>query len=269
MSELNLLFIGDIVGRIGRETVKRLLPEIKKDFKIDTVIANGENAAHGKGITVLTANELIAAGVNAITTGDHCFDQPSNIEGCFGGDLPIIRPANYNADAPGTGHIVLETSKGPVLVINLIGRAFMARHYECPFKAADRILQAFTDKKFSAIIVDIHAEATSEKIALRHFLNGRVSALAGTHTHVMTADHQITAEGTGYITDTGMNGAADGVIGVETEPVLASFLTQIKQPQRLGEAGPALFNALVISVNPVTGKCLSVQPVQRHVDIQY
>lgn len=268
MRPLSILFIGDIVGRIGRQAVARVLPDLRKEFSIDLVIANGENAAHGKGITALTADELFNAGIDALTTGDHCFDQPSNIESCFAGDRKIIRPANYGADAPGRGYIILETPAGPVLLINLIGRTFMTRHYDCPFKTADQILEGFTDKKFSAIIIDIHAEATSEKIALRHFLDGRVSALAGTHTHVMTADQQVTVAGTGYITDVGMNGDANGVIGVAAEPVIASFLTQIREPHRLNEHGRAICNAILVTCNPETARCISIEPIQRYLDIE-
>lgn len=265
---LNILFIGDIVGAVGRKAVASLLPDIKKEFAIDLVIANGENAAHGKGITAVTAQELLAAGINWITTGDHCFDQQSSLEACFNDEQPILRPANYSSQAPGRGYAIASTELGDVLIINLIGRSFMARDYDSPFEKYTEIRQLFTDKKFSAIIIDIHAEATSEKIAFRYFVDGAASALIGTHTHVQTADHCITPAGTGYLTDVGMTGYADGVIGVEKEPVLYSFLTQIKQPQRLPESGKAILSAVVITIDPANGRCQSIFPIQRFISIQ-
>ncbi len=265
---VNILFIGDIVGSVGRKAVAALLPDIKKEFALDLVIANGENAAHGKGITTTTAQELQISGINWITTGDHCFDQSSNIPSCFNDEQPILRPANYSSQAPGRGYAVIPTEYGEILLINLIGRSFMSRDYDSPFEKYTEIMELFTDKKFSAIIIDIHAEATSEKIAFRHFVDGTASALIGTHTHVQTADHCITSAGTGYITDVGMTGYADGVIGVEKEPVLYSFLTQIKQPQRLPESGKAILSAVVISIDPANGHCQSILPIQRFISIQ-
>lgn len=265
---LNILFIGDIVGSVGRKTITALLPDLKKEFSLDLVIANGENAAHGKGITPITAQELLAAGIDWITTGDHCFDQGNSLVDCFNDEQPILRPANYSSQAPGRGFAVISTVLGDILLINLIGRSFMARDYDSPFEKYTEIMSLFTDKKFSAIIIDIHAEATSEKIAFRHFVDGTASALIGTHTHVQTADHCVTPLGTGYLTDVGMTGYVEGVIGVEKEPVLHSFLTQIKQPQRLPDSGKAILSGVVISIDPATSRCHSMLPIQRFISIQ-
>lgn len=266
-SPLTIVFIGDIVGRLGRRAISSLVPVLRKKHGADLVIANGENAAHGKGITVLTAQEIIDAGVDFITTGDHCFDQASSVEDCFNGSLPIIRPANYGADAPGEGYAILQSGKHETLLINLIGRSFMPRHYDCPFREAKKILDSFTEKKFSAIIIDIHAETTAEKIALRHFLDGRISALLGTHTHVPTADSFVSTKGTAYITDVGMCGDADGVIGVTPEPVIAAFLTQTKIGHELRQEGRAQCNAVKLSIDPSTGHCLDITLIQETLSI--
>lgn len=265
---ITILFIGDIVGSIGRKAIAGLVPDLKKEFSIDLVIANGENSAHGKGISEKTVQELLSSGIDWITTGDHCFDQSSSLATCFNNDQPVLRPANFSSKAPGRGYAIIPTSQGEVLLINLVGRTFMSRDFDSPFEKYQEISQIFTDKKFSAIIIDIHAEATSEKIAFRHFVEGSVSALIGTHTHVQTADHCITPLGTGYITDVGMTGYADGIIGVEKEPVLHSFLTQIKQPQQLPDTGNAILNGVIISIDPATARCHSIQPIQRFISIQ-
>lgn len=268
MSTLSVLFIGDIVGSIGRRAVVELLPGLKQEFNPDLVIANGENAAHGKGITVATAEELRMAGIDWLTTGDHCFDQAASVADCFDSSLPILRPANYAAEAPGRGYSVIATAKGDILLINLIGRVFMAKNYDDPFRKSQEIIKSFTDKKFSAIIIDMHAEATSEKIALRHSLDGTISLLTGTHTHVQTADNQVTAAGTGYLSDAGMTGFADGVIGLEAAPIIASYLTQTKQPHVIPETGRAILSAVYATIDPTSGTCLSVTPLQRFIDIR-
>lgn len=267
MEPLTILFLGDICGSIGRQAVARLLPELKEEYKPDLIIANGENAAHGKGITAKTAEELLAAGINWLTTGDHCFDQASSLESCFNGSLPILRPANYGPDLPGQGLSIIKTAKGEVLLINLIGRVFMAKNYEDPFRKAQEIIKSFTDKHFSAILIDIHAEATSEKIALRHFLDGQVSALIGTHTHVQTADSHITENGTGFISDAGMCGLANGVIGLEAGPIVQAYLTQTKQPHELPDHGPAIVCGVVVNIHPKNGRCLNIEAIQRRLSI--
>ncbi len=259
---LSIIVIGDIVGKLGRRTVAELVPKWRELYKADLVIANGENMAHGKGISLLTAQEVLASGIDWLTSGDHCFDQPSSIDACFNGELPILRPENYADEAPGKGNAIIKIGEYEILLLNLIGRSFMQRHYNCPFRTAERILDSFTGKKFSAIIIDIHAETTAEKIALRHFLNGKISALLGTHTHVPTADAQITDKGTAYITDLGMTGDADGVIGVSAEAIVTSFLTQTKVSHILADHGRAQCGAVHLSIDPETGRCLKITQLQ-------
>ncbi|MFA4833229.1 MAG: TIGR00282 family metallophosphoesterase [Patescibacteria group bacterium] len=263
---LNILFIGDINGKIGRQAVAKILPKLKKSQKIDFVFANAENSAHGTGVTEETLKELMEAGVDYFTNGDHAFDKIKQI-GCYE-KFPVIRPANYSCDAPGKGYAVVEKEKSKILLVNLIGRVFMAQNYDCPFRKVDEILAKFTKKSLSAIIIDIHAEATSEKVALKHYLNGRVSAVVGTHTHIMTADTEISKEGTAYITDIGMAGFADGCIGVDKEDIIKIFLTQIKQPHTIPEKGRAIFNAVLITIDSKTGQARNIKPIIKTINIE-
>lgn len=260
---LSILFIGDIVGSMGRATVARLLPELKKEYEPDLVIANGENIAHGKGVTVATATELFESGIDWLTLGDHAFDNAKELETCFNNNLPIIRPANFKKNAAGKGYTVISTPQGEVLLVNLLGQAFMSRHFDSPFEAWEEISSLFTDKSFSAIVIDIHAEATAEKVAFRHFVDGRVSALLGTHTHIQTADAQISSAQTGYITDVGMTGYADGVIGVAKEPIVATFLTNVRHTHVLPDTGNSILNGVHLLIDPQSHQCLKITPIQR------
>src|SRR4030042_1596695 len=205
-----ILAIGDIVGRPGRQAIQELVPDLRKEFGIALVIANGENAAGGFGLTVATAQELLEDGVDIITSGNHIWAQKEIIP-YLDEDVPILRPLNYPAGVPGRGYLL----KNKTLVVNLIGRTFMT-NYDCPFRTMDTLLADYS-KKAKVIIVDFHAEATSEKVALGHYLDGRVSAVLGTHTHVGTIDAHILPGGTAYVTDIGMVGPADSVIGDNTE----------------------------------------------------
>ncbi|MDD5072029.1 MAG: TIGR00282 family metallophosphoesterase [Patescibacteria group bacterium] len=263
---MNILFIGDINGKIGRQAVAKILPKLKRSEKIDLVFANAENSAHGTGVTEDTLKELMEAGVDYFTSGDHAFDKIKQID-CYE-KFPTLRPANYPCAAPGKGYAVVEKGKYKILLINLIGRVFMAQDYDCPFRKVDEILAKFTKKDMPAIIIDIHAEATSEKVALKHYLNGRASAVLGTHTHVMTADAEISKEGTAYITDIGMAGFADGCIGVDKEDIIKIFLTQIKQPHTIPEKGRAIFNAVLITIDPKTGKAKTIKPIIKTINIE-
>lgn len=265
---LKILFIGDISGKIGRKAIKELLPGLKKQLKPDLVIANAENAAHGVGVTKETLQELIDSGIDYFTNGDHAFDREK--ETSIYSDFPILRPTNYADNIPGNGHTIIEAKKHKVLLINLIGRVFMHMDYKCPFNALDEILANFNlaEKNLSAIIVDIHAEATSEKIAMKHFADGRISALLGTHTHVMTADNEITAKGMAYITDVGMTGLADGVIGVGKENIIKTFLTQIKHKREFPETGKAILNSVLLTINTKTKKTTSIKPITKFVNIK-
>jgi hypothetical protein len=264
---LSILFFGDIVGRLGRETIKQLLPKLKKQYQPDLVIANGENLAHGKGLTPRTIQEMLEVGIDWLTTGDHCFDQTNLVKDCFSGQWPILRPANYQMDSPGQGYALIKHKEFKILLINLVGRSLMNRYFDCPFREAEKIISQFTDKKLSAIIIDIHAETTAEKIALRHFLDGKISALLGTHTHVPTADAQITNLGTGYITDVGMTGYQAGIIGVLPEPIIQSFLTQVKMGHQLPDKGLAQCNAVHLTIDPQTKYCLNIELLQKTINL--
>ena len=265
---MKILFIGDIVGEIGRKTVAKILPKLKKELKPNLVIANAENLAHGQGVTETTLKEVMQAGIDWFTNGDHAFKVQKQIDNVYNGGFPILRPANYSANIPGQGYALITAGKYKILLISLIGRVFMRMDYDCPFKKLDEILAKFVKQNLSAIIVDIHAETASEKITLRHFADGKVSAILGTHTHVMTADQQITDRGTAYITDVGMTGFANGSIGLDKENIIKTFLTQIKYPHELPEKGRAIFNAVLLDVNHKTGKAKTIKPITKFVEIK-
>jgi len=265
---LNILFIGDIVGKIGRKTIAKIVPKLKKEHKINFVIANAENSAHGAGVTENIITELESSGIDCFTTGDHAFRNKKNLD--IYDKKNIIRPANFSPVSPGKGYMVINKQGKKILVINLIGRVFMQMNHDCPFQKIDEILANINlpRKKLSAIIVDIHAETTSEKINIGHYLDGRVSAVLGTHTHIMTADHKITNKGTAYITDTGMVGAADESLGIEKEGTLKTFLTQIKQPNVIPEKGKAIFNGVILKINSKNPQALSIKPVIQYINIK-
>ena len=247
--------VGDAVGRPGRRAAAALLPKLRRELEIDLIIANGENAAAGRGLTLGSAEELLAAGVDIITSGNHIWDQKEIINH-LDGALPIVRPLNYPAGAPGRGVI----EQAGVTVINLQGRVFMA-NIDCPFRAADEVLANLPRE--SIIIVDMHAEATSEKVALGWYLDGRVSAVLGTHTHVGTADTRILPQGTAFVCDVGMTGARDSIIGDDVDCVLRRFLTAM--PVRLEVAsGPALvLNSVLVEVDEGTGRAQRIQRIDR------
>lgn len=267
LNMLNILFIGDINGKIGRATVKKVLPKLKKELALDLVVANAENAAHGAGITETIIKELIATGIDYFTTGDHAFDakQPEVFM-----KYPILRPANYSQEAPGQGCAIFNIKGYNILLINLIGQVFMSLNHDNPFHKLNEILAntALPGDKLSAIIIDIHAEATSEKVAIKYYADGRASAVLGTHTHIMTADPEITDKGTAYITDVGMVGAADGCLGVEKEGIIKTFLTQIKEPHVIPEKGRTIFNAIYLAIDPKTTKAKTIKPIIKYIDIK-
>lgn len=243
---MNILFIGDIVGRIGRQTIKKTVPGLRKKHALDFVFANAENAAHGSGVTEKIIKELMAAGIDAMTTGDHAFRNHKQIE--IFDNFPIIRPANLPKGAPGLGYLIFEKNNKKVLLISLIGQVFMNTSVDNPFIKINEILAniSLPKKNLSAILVDIHAETTSEKINMGHHLDGRVSAVLGTHTHVPTADARVTKKGTALITDVGMCGAANESLGISKEETLKVFLTSIKEPHVIPEKGEAALNAVLI-----------------------
>jgi metallophosphoesterase (TIGR00282 family) len=245
--------IGDVVGRPGRRAVQHFLPGLRHDYELGLVIANGENTAGGIGITPDTAKELCNCGVDVITTGNHVWAK-KEIMPYMDGELPIVRPLNFPPGVPGRGFLEMNG----VLVVNIIGRVFIGQ-YDCPFRAMDCFLSEIkTDSK--VIIVDFHAEATSEKIAMGHYLDGRVSAILGTHTHVPTADCYIMPKGSAYVSDVGMVGPVDSVIGVDTESAIRSFLTGMPHRFFVSE-GNAMFDAIMVDVDEGTGKATNVKRI--------
>ena len=256
---MNILFIGDIVGKPGRQAVAGLLPKLKREYHLDCVIANGENAAHGAGVTTATVRELLAAGVDVITTGDHVWDQKGFEQEID--NLPqIVRPANIAPSAPGRGAVVVNVGdKASVGVVNLLGRVYMPNS-DCPFRAA-RAEVVKLRRQTSIIIVDLHAEATSEKIAMGRYLDGQVSLVVGTHTHVQTADEQILPKGTAYLSDAGMCGPHDSVLGRDVEAVIQRFVSGM--PQRLEVAsGKIELCGVVVDVDDGTGLARKIDRVR-------
>lgn len=257
---MKILAIGDIIGKPGRDAVRALLPEFRQACAIDIVVANGENTAGGIGIIPATADELFACGVDVITSGNHIWAHKEIYEYLNSPRL-VIRPLNYPPNSPGRGYV---THNG-VAVVNLIGRTYM-NAYDCPFRAMDGLLGELP-QDVKVIIVDFHAEATSEKMAMGRYLDGRVSAVFGTHTHVATADTQILPAGTAYVTDIGMVGPKDSIIGDDVNGVIERFLTQI--PRRLAVATDKriIFNAVSVDVDEVTGQARGIERVYREIEI--
>lgn len=258
---MKILLIGDIVGKPGRRAVSELVPRLKKEEGITCVIGNGENAAGGSGITPEIADDLFKSGIDCITSGDHIWKR-SQIYERLREDTRILRPANFPEGTPGQGSTVINVSNaGPIGVINLTGRVFMPYHFDCPFKTADREIERLLPST-RVIIVDIHAEATSEKIALGWYLDGRVTAVFGTHTHIQTADERILPSGTAYITDLGMVGPYDSVLGRRYDQIINRFLTQMPTKFELAEDNIQLHGA-ILEVDTKTGKALSIERVQK------
>ena len=255
---MNILVIGDIIGKPGRQVIHQCLHDIRKQHKTSIVIANGENAAGGFGLTPDTTRELLGDGIDVLTSGNHIFAQKEIIP-YLEADVPILRPLNYPPGVPGRGYLVL----GKVLIVNLMGRVFM-NTLDDPFRAMDHLLESF-EKKPKVIIVDFHAEATSEKVALGRYLDGRVSAVLGTHTHVGTIDTQILKGGTAYVTDIGMTGPTDSIIGDDPEAIIQRFLTQMPHHLSVGKGKPQL-NAILVEVDENSGKAKSIQRIQKETD---
>ncbi len=255
---MRILGIGDVIGKPGRRALGAVLPSLRQDHSVDLIVANGENIAGGLGITVSTLTELYEAGVDIVTSGNHVWHHREILD-LLDDDRPIIRPLNYPPAAPGRGWYL----RDGLLTVNLIGRTFMAS-YDCPFRTMDMLL-ADTPAGTRAIVVDFHAEATSEKVALGRYLDGRVAAVLGTHTHVGTIDVRVLPEGTAYVSDIGMTGPLDSVIGDEPESVIQRFLTQIPGRLSVGK-GPVEFNAVLVSVDEDSGLSTGIERLHWVVD---
>jgi hypothetical protein len=257
---MKFLFIGDVVGKPGRKCLQRNLKEIRKQYSIDLVIANAENAAGGAGITEKVVKEIKNAGVDIMTGGNHCWDR-RDIFKFIDGEPCLVRPLNLpEATTPGKGSVIyeLEEKNIKVAVISLIGRVFMSPA-DCPFQAVDRELERLKSST-NLIIVDIHAEATSEKQALGWHLAGRVSAVMGTHTHVQTADQRLLRQQTAYISDVGMTGLYDSILGIDIEGPLKRFTTRLPHPLNIGD-GLTVLNAVVVEVDETTGQAQSIERI--------
>lgn len=257
MSAIRILFLGDVVGEPGRKAVIERLPVLKQERGIDFIIVNGENAAGGRGITPKIAIDLLRAGAAVVTTGDHVWDQQEIVD-YFPTEPRLLRPINYPAGTPGNGSVVLETAKGKVAVVQVQGRSFMQPPLENPFLAMEEEVARLHGLGVKVIFAEIHAETTSEKIAMGRMLDGKVSFVVGTHTHVQTADDVIFPGGTGYLTDAGMCGPEESVLGRSIESVVWRFKTGM--PTRFPVAkGRVRLCGVVVDAEVETGRCLSVE----------
>lgn len=257
MALLNVLFVGDIVGKPGMDIVQMWLPGIMQKYKADLVIVNGENASDGKGCTQKEGKALFDMGVHVITGGNHTWDKHQS-QDYLKSDGRVLRPMNYPKGTYGSGYTIVETKKGKAAVINLQGRTFMAS-IDCPFRTSDWILPKIKSET-NVIVLDFHAEATAEKIAMAYYLDGKISALVGTHTHVQTSDERIFPNGTGYITDVGMTGPYDSVIGMKTTAAVNRFLYQTPQKYETAE-GDVHLCAVFFKVDTETGKTVETERI--------
>lgn len=261
---IKILFFGDIVGKAGRQAIKEILPRIREKHKVDLVIANAENLAHGKGVTVKTIEEMINAGVDIFTSGNHVYDKPEAAEVFKKYGEKILRPANFEDAVPGNGYEIVSVGDHKVLVINMHGEVFMEKQYEGkisnPFIKLEEILKEVPNVKIR--VLDFHAEATSEKRGIGFWADGKLSGVVGTHTHVQTADAQILPGGTGYITDLGMTGAADSIIGVSKESALKRFLVQGDLTKgvalEIAEGDKYEVGYVIMEIDELTGKCKNI-----------
>jgi 2',3'-cyclic-nucleotide 2'-phosphodiesterase len=256
---MKILVIGDIVGGPGRMAMARVATRYKADGRADVVVANAENSAAGRGITSALAEELFAGGADVLTMGDHVWDQKEAL-GYFDREPRVVRALNLPPGCPGKGAVTIQTPAGPLTVIQLMGRTFMNATADCPFRAIDEWLKKHGGGG-QMILVDMHAEATSEKVAMGKFLDGRVSAVLGTHTHIQTADEAVTAKGTAYLTDLGMTGPCDSVIGRTTEAILARFLTGMPTKFEIA-SGDVRLHGVLLKLDPATGKALKIKRVE-------
>src|SRR5712692_2692058 len=252
---ITVLCIGDVFGEPGRKAVHALLPRLRKEHEADLAIVNVENAAAGFGVTPLIARTFLEHGVDVMTSGNHLWDKKEIIE-YIGKENLLLRPANFPVGTPGVGHVSVKCGPYRIAVLNLMGRVFMLP-IDCPFRKADEIVPEVR-KETPIVLVDMHCEATSESLAMGWYLDGRVSAVVGTHRHVQTADERVLPGGTAYITDLGLTGPTDGVIGVDRDQIIQRFLNQM--PVRFETArGPAALQGVVIVVEPDTGRATSIR----------
>jgi metallophosphoesterase (TIGR00282 family) len=252
---VNILMVGDVFGEPGRAALAKLLPQIRRQHAIDFAVVNVENAAGGFGVTPAMARTFLDQGVDVMTSGNHIWDKKEIVEYIVKENL-LLRPANFPAGTPGTGFVTVKAGPHKVAVLNLMGRVFMLP-IDCPFRKADEIIPELR-RETPIILVDMHSEATSEAVAMGWYLDGRVSAVVGTHRHVQTADERVLPGGTAYITDLGLTGPTDGVIGVERDLIIQRFLSQM--PARFEPAkGPAALHGVIIEIDPESGRASDIR----------
>lgn len=261
---MKILIIGDVYGEPGRRAVELAVPRIKQKTGVDFVICNAENAAQGSGLTESVAKELFQNGCDVLTGGDHFFDRKKEIEEYLKKNPRLIRPANFHKNLPGSGSLVMESKGVKIGVIHVAGQVFMRYFFESPFFSADEEIEKLKKQGVKIIIVDMHAEATSEKVALSWYLDGRVSAVLGTHTHVQTADERITEKGTACLTDVGMTGPHDSVIGAAKEGIIERFLNQVG-PRKEVAKSDICFCAALVTVDEHTGRATLIERIQEKI----
>ncbi len=257
---MRVIMVGDIVGSVGRKALKEVLPVLKRNLQPTFIVVNAENAAAGRGITRAIATEILEYGAHAITLGNHTWDQKDTVD-WIGSESKVIRPANFPEGCPGNGSVVIKNGQYELLVVNMQGRSFLPP-IDCPFHKIDQILEPYK-KKTMPILLDFHAEATAEKLAMAWYLDGRVSAVIGTHTHVQTNDERVLPNGTAVLTDVGMTGPLNGILGVERSPIIQKFLTQMPTRFTVDE-GIWQFHATVIDIDPKTGLAKSIKKIRYH-----
>ncbi len=261
---LTFLIFGDLFGKVGRALMTQHCARLQKKYKPDFTIANSENLTHGSGISNTTINEMMDAGIDFFTGGNHSLDNHNGQQTLAIPGIPVIRPANIAKSAPGDGYRLVQVNGHNVLIINLLGTLFMPKSYANPFAMIDTILEAFRDIELAAVILDFHAETTAEKMAMGMHLDGKVSLVFGTHTHVPTADERILEGGTGYITDIGFNGPLHSVIGLNPQSTIHNFTHTTKQKNRIVESGPGMLNAILVTIDSRTRACTDITRITEY-----
>ncbi len=261
---IRVLMIGDTYGDPGRRAVELWVPKMKKERRVDFVVCNAENASHGAGITTPIARDLFQMGCDVLTCGDHAFDRRQQIEDYFKTESRLLRPANFPKGVPGSGSCLVEVRGIKIGVIHVAGQVFMRFHFASPFLALDEEIDKLKKLGVQIIVVDTHAEATSEKVAICWYLDGRVSAVVGTHTHVQTADERISKNGTACLTDLGMTGPYDSIIGADKKLILQRFLTQLNIQKEVA-SGDVRFSGALIDIDEHTGKAVAIERVHEKV----
>ncbi len=266
---MKILFIGDVVARIGRRTVQKLLPDLRNELELDIVIAQSENMTTGNGLTIKAVQELTRAGVDAFTGGNHSFKKAVFYPYFEDYSLPVLRPANYPDSQPGRGSLTLDTPYGKFHLISIEGSRYNADQSEQahPLKTADQIIAKYTGEQLAGSLIDLHGDLTSEKVAAGHYFDGRVSAMVGTHTHVPTADARILPKGTAYISDVGMTGPDNTVLGVKKEIIIGRWLENAPRRHEVPTSGSTTLSAVLIEIDTKTGLACSIERIERQTEI--